>query len=345
MTPDPLIARAAALSAASLHEAAGKIGALPSSLRPIGGRARLCGRALPVSCPPGDNLFLHHAIYAAEPGDVLVVHTQGGREFGYWGEIMARAAQVRGLAGLVITGGVRDSQRMVEMGFPVFSDTLCIRGTGKDPMGPGLVGQSVTIGSVTVNRGDLVFGDADGLVVLPAEAAEAACALAEERDAAEADILRRLDAGETTLAIYDLPDPSPRRAAPPAGRRRSIHVDGLAHGALPIPTASRVGGVVATGGVRGVDRATGRTPDTVEAQADQMFDNLRETVQAAGGRVEDIVKVTVWLTDPAARSAVNAPWERLFPDPDARPARHILIHPLPGAMLVQCEALAVTEAP
>ncbi len=342
MMSQAVVARAAALSSASLHEAAGKVGALPSSLRPIDMRRPLCGRAFPVSCPAGDNLFLHHAIYAAEPGDVLVVHTQGGREFGYWGEIMARAAQVRGLAGLVITGGVRDSQRMVEMGFPVFSETLCIRGTGKNPMGPGRVGEPVRIGDVDVRPGDLVFGDADGLVILPADQADAACALAEQRDAAETDILRRLETGETTLSIYHLPTPCDERPSPPPNRRRSVHVDGLAHGKLPIPTASRVAGMIATGGIRGVDRDTGRLPDTAEAQARQMFDNLRDTVRAAGGDVGDIVKVTIWLSDPADRPLVNPPWEALFPDPDARPARHILIQPLPGDMLIQCEALAVT---
>src|ERR1700729_2530144 len=101
---DALIAEASKLSSASLHEAGGKIGALPSRLKPLAPRQRLCGRALPVACPSGDNLFLHHAIYKAKPGDVLVVDTAGGREFGYWGEIMAEASLARGVVGLVITG-------------------------------------------------------------------------------------------------------------------------------------------------------------------------------------------------------------------------------------------------
>src|SRR5690606_30773154 len=98
MLTDALIADAARLSSASLHEAGKKVGALPSGLKPLAVHQRVCGRALPVACPAGDNLHLHHAIYAAKPGDVLVVDTAGGKEFGYWGEIMAEACQVRGIA-------------------------------------------------------------------------------------------------------------------------------------------------------------------------------------------------------------------------------------------------------
>src|SRR5204863_3702506 len=88
---DALLEKARGLSSATLHEAGGKVGPLPSQIRPIAPGVKVCGRALPVACTPGDNLFLHHAIYAAEPGDVLVVDTQGQTENGYWGEIMAVA--------------------------------------------------------------------------------------------------------------------------------------------------------------------------------------------------------------------------------------------------------------
>src|ERR1700716_3302111 len=103
-------------------------------LKPLAPGMRLCGRALPVSSPPGDNLWLHHAIYAAQRGEVLIVDVgTGGTEYGYWGEVMAIASQMRGIAGLIITGGVRDSLRMFELQFPVFSAAVCIRGTGKNP--------------------------------------------------------------------------------------------------------------------------------------------------------------------------------------------------------------------
>src|SRR5262245_39235634 len=101
---------AAGLSSASLHEASGKQGALPATLKPLSATMWVCGRALPVRCPKGDNLWIHRALAASAAGDVLVVDCGiDGLDFGYWGEVMATAAMARGLAGLVITGGVRDS--------------------------------------------------------------------------------------------------------------------------------------------------------------------------------------------------------------------------------------------
>jgi 4-hydroxy-4-methyl-2-oxoglutarate aldolase len=200
------------LSTATAHEAAGKIGALPSAIKPIHPSMRLCGRAFPVKVPPGDNLFLHHAIYQAQPGEVLVVDTGGTPEFGYWGEVMALAAQIRDIAGLVISGGVRDSSRMIDMGFPVFAMTTCIRGTGKDPFGAGALMQPIRIGGTEVRHGDIVLGDNDGVMIMPLERAANIIAEARRRDAAEEQIFQRLHAGETTLQIYGLPDIGKNRA-------------------------------------------------------------------------------------------------------------------------------------
>lgn len=203
---DALLDAARGLSSATAHEAAGKIGALPSAIKPIAPGLRICGRAFPVQSPPGDNLSLHHAIYAASPGDILVVRCADALEFGYWGEVMSVAAQAVGLGGLVIHGGIRDSVRLAELGFPVFAANVAIRGTGKDPLAEGSVGEPVAFGSVTVHRGDIVIGDADGVMVLPADDAASIIAEGRKRDASEEDYFRRLRGGETTLAIYGLPD-------------------------------------------------------------------------------------------------------------------------------------------
>ncbi|MCP3730036.1 RraA family protein [Sphingomonas sp. MG17] len=202
---DALLHRAAALSAASLHEASGRRGALPAQLKPIAPNLRLCGRALPIKSPPGDNLWLHRAIAAAQPGDVLVVDVGDAPEYGYWGEVMAVAAQARGIAGLLINGGVRDSVRMAEIGFSVVSSVIAIRGTGKDPAGVGQIGAPIRIGEVRIEHGDLVFADADGAFAIASSDAEAAVANAELRDREEGDILRRLRRGDSTIEIYDLP--------------------------------------------------------------------------------------------------------------------------------------------
>lgn len=165
----------------------------------------LVGRAFPVRCPTGDNLWIHRALAIADRGDVLVIDAgPGGSAFGYWGEVMATAAMARGLAGMLITGGVRDSQRLAELGLPTFSTSITIRGTGKDPHGDGSISDPVRIGEIVVRRGDLILGDADGVVALSPEQAVRAVPLSEARDAAEGTIMERIRAGATTLDVYTL---------------------------------------------------------------------------------------------------------------------------------------------
>jgi 4-hydroxy-4-methyl-2-oxoglutarate aldolase len=196
------LAAAGKLSSATLHEAGGKLGALPAAIRALAIGLRLCGSALTVQSPGGDNLWLHRALDIAQPGDVLVVHAGGAHEHGYWGEIMATMAQARGVAGLVIDGGVRDADALEAMRFPVFSRGLCIRGTGKDFGATGWINHPLLMGDVTVQAGDLVVGDRDGVVVLPRERAAAVVARALQREADEAAILQRLRAGESSLDVY-----------------------------------------------------------------------------------------------------------------------------------------------
>ena len=200
-----VVAALAGFDSATVHEAQGRRGALPSAVKPVDPAFRVCGPAFTVRCPGGDNLWIHRAIYAAEPGDVLVVATDACTGFGYWGEILSHAALVRSLGGLVIDGGVRDADRIAAVGFPVFSAGLCIRGTGKDPAGPGALGVPVRLGDVTVRAGDVVLGDRDGVVVVPSLDAAAVTEAAQRRVEAEAEVIRRLQAGESTLSIYDLP--------------------------------------------------------------------------------------------------------------------------------------------
>jgi 4-hydroxy-4-methyl-2-oxoglutarate aldolase len=191
-------------SSASLHEAAGRIGALPSRIKPVGPEMRVAGQALPVRCPPGDNLWIHKALAVAQPGDVLVVDCGPGHEFGYWGEIMATAALACGVAGLVITGGVRDSRELIALGLPTFAGSICIQGTGKDSEGDGAIGEPVRIGTVTVRRGDLVVGDSDGVLVLTQQVADWAVPAARDRDGKELGILQQIKAGASTLDVYNL---------------------------------------------------------------------------------------------------------------------------------------------
>jgi 4-hydroxy-4-methyl-2-oxoglutarate aldolase len=196
------------VSTATLHEASGRHGALPSAIKPGAPGMRLRGPAVTVSCPPGNNLRIHHAIYLAEPGEVLVAEVGDGAEYGYWGEIMTVAAQARHLGGLVIDGGVRDSDRLAALDFPVFSRGVCIRGTSKDPAG-GSINQPIQLGDVTVEPGDLVVGDADGVVVISREHVPEVLAASTRREADEANQMQRLRQGERTIDIFNLPTNDP----------------------------------------------------------------------------------------------------------------------------------------
>lgn len=208
MRPDAkgdTVERAVRLGTATLHEAAGKIGALPSAIGPVWDAPAFGGPALTVRGPAADNLWLHRGLLQAEPGQVMVVTVEGHHEAGYWGEVMAVAAQVRGLVGLVIDGCVRDVSALRDLGFPVHARGLCIRGTDKDPHGDGAVHGSLRIGDVDVHSGDLVVADGDGVVVLPQERAEHIVVDGEAREAEEARILTALRRGETTVDLLNLP--------------------------------------------------------------------------------------------------------------------------------------------
>ncbi len=199
-----LVEAARTIPASTLHEAAGRIGALPHAIQPVAPGFRLCGPACTVHGPGGDNLWLHRAIYVAQPGDVLVVSVSGAVEYGYWGDIMTTAARQQRLGGLVIDGCVRDGAEIAMAGFPVFARGLAMRGTGKDFGATGWINHPLLMGETTVAPGDLVVGDGDGVVVLPLELARAIIDAAHARETKEADVLRRIAAGERTVDIYNL---------------------------------------------------------------------------------------------------------------------------------------------
>jgi 4-hydroxy-4-methyl-2-oxoglutarate aldolase len=163
--------------------------------------ARLAGSAFTVQGAGGDNLALQRAVLEAPAGSVLVADVNGAA-WGHWGEVLAVASQVRHIAGLVIDGGVRDTVEMAALDFPVFSRHVNVRGTRK--LFRGALGVPVQVGEVTVQPGDLVVADADGVVVIPHQVAGRVLDTADERVAKEADIMGRLHAGESTLDIYGL---------------------------------------------------------------------------------------------------------------------------------------------
>jgi 4-hydroxy-4-methyl-2-oxoglutarate aldolase len=189
-------------SVATVHEAAGRAGALSSVVKPIWQGMRLSGPAFPVSLTPRDNLALHEAIYQAPAGSVLVVNAYDYLEAGPFGEIMAVAAMTRGLRGLVTSGSVRDREAIGALGFAVFSKGISVKGTEKHVTAQFPL--TVCIDGVSISPGDWVLGDADGVVIIPANRAGEVLERAVERERKERDILARIRAGERTLDIYHL---------------------------------------------------------------------------------------------------------------------------------------------
>lgn len=125
--------------------------------------------------------------------------------------------------------------------------------------------------------------------------------------------------------------------------RTSINVEGFGHGNLPIPAASRVGPLLMTGGIHGIDMIAGKAGD-IDDQAERMFGNLSKILNAAGGGFESVVRMTIFVKVPEARAAVDNEWLKAFPDENSRPARHTLVNDhLPGGMLMQCDATAYME--
>jgi 4-hydroxy-4-methyl-2-oxoglutarate aldolase len=191
------------LGTATLYEASGIDCNLDAALRPSWPGARVCGTAYPLRTAAEDNLALHLAIERASAGDVLVADA-GGLACGYWGEILAVAAQTRGVRGLVIDGGVRDVDRLAELGFPAWSRWISVRRTVKRDAGE--VGVPVTVAGVPVARGDVVVADTDGVIVLPRDRVDEVAAAGETRLAKEDGFLAQIRGGVSTVDLFGLRD-------------------------------------------------------------------------------------------------------------------------------------------
>ena len=123
-------------------------------------------------------------------------------------------------------------------------------------------------------------------------------------------------------------------------RRKSIEIEGFKH-KNPIPAACRIGNMLMTGIITGTDPATGKLADTLEAQCANVFHHVRAIMKAAGGSTDDIIKMNVWMADRSRRDVLNDEWVKMFPDADARPARHTSQTALEGGQLIVCDIVAV----
>ena len=190
-----LVEAAAKFQAAILADVAGRRGTLNGRVKPLAPTMKVAGPAVTVEVRPGDNLAIHAALAVAKPGDVIVVDGKGDVSCALIGEIMATQAHATGIAGFVIDAAVRDSHELAQGEFPVFS-------AGLNPCGPtksvaGRVNSPVSVAGASVNPGDLIVGDADGVVVIPKNDVARIVELAQKKLDAETARIAAIRKGDT----------------------------------------------------------------------------------------------------------------------------------------------------
>ncbi len=204
---DPaLIERASRFGIADLHEGlgalAGRMCLMSPAMRPVTGAQRMCGPAVTAWNYPGENLAIHCALHVAKAGDVLMLTNGGGHQGALWGDVACGFAKKKGVAGVVVHGGVRDTSALDELDFPVWATAISPEHPEK--RGPVAVNVPIVMDGVLVEPGDIIVGDADGVLVIPRALLARAVEGAEARAAAEVAIRARIAAGEAPFDIFGL---------------------------------------------------------------------------------------------------------------------------------------------
>ena len=189
------------LPVANVSDSMWRLTAGGSRLRPMHKSGQMAGPALTVKSRPGDNLMLHKAIDMAEPGDIIVCDAGGDLTNSLMGELMLAHAIKRGVGGFVLDGAVRDVEAFLEVNLPVFAAGVSHRGPYKD--GPGEINVSVAIDGMVIEPGDLVIGDWDGVLSIPHDDVESILKKTNEKQAAEAVDMAKIEAGEWDRSWVD----------------------------------------------------------------------------------------------------------------------------------------------
>jgi len=189
-----------------LHEAMGTVlgraGLMSMRMRPLKLGQHAAGPAVTAWCPPGDNLMMHCALYYAQPGDVLVINSGLDGAGSQWGDLAAMFARERGVAGVVVAGGIRDVNSLSEMNFPVWSTAVSPAHSEKKAL--GMVNGPLICDGVQVDPGDLVVADGDGVIVIPkAQAADILAKVRARRDK-ESAMIEAMRKGETLFELVGL---------------------------------------------------------------------------------------------------------------------------------------------
>jgi 4-hydroxy-4-methyl-2-oxoglutarate aldolase len=187
---------------ATVHEAMGRVGSLGAALRPNQQGVAVAGRAVTALCWPGDNLMIHAAVEQCSAGDVLVVATASPATHGMFGDLLATALMHRGVRGVIVDAGIRDTATLREMGFPAWSRHVSAEGTVKATAGS--VNMPVVVAGQRIRAGDVVVADDDGVVVVPRELVAETVTASQERIDKEGAARAAFGSGQLSLDRYDL---------------------------------------------------------------------------------------------------------------------------------------------